>query len=123
MISNDVAKYWVKDNIVYGKFVDGALIDLEAAKDIIRIRLLLQAGNPMPLLMDIRGLKELSKLARDFLGSPKGLEKTSAGVLLTNKSIFVRTIGNIYFKLTNPSIPHKMFSEEAKAIEWLNKFK
>ena len=55
-------------------------------------------------------------------GSKEALEKTSAGVLLTDKSVFVQTLGIIFLKLTNISIPHKMYSNKEKAIQWLNTY-
>jgi len=116
---NAVAEYWLENGILQGRFKDGALIDLVAARDCQRIRNTILLDQTLPLLLDIRSLKELTKSARDFLSSPECIKGTSAGVLLTNNSIFVRTIANIYYRLATPNIPHRIFSDEEAAIRWL----
>ena len=120
---NEVAEYWVTDGILYGRFKPNALIDLDAAQDCLRTRNKILGKRVLPLLLDIRGQKELTKSARDYLGSPECMKGTSAGVLLTNQSIFVRTVANIFFRLSTPTIPHRMFSDEASALQWLQQFK
>lgn len=120
---NAVAEFWIEDGILFSKFRDGALVDLEAARDCVLTRNRILKDRTLPLLLDVRGLKELTKAGRDYLGSPECMKGTSAGVLLTNNSIFVRTIANIFFRLATPPIPHRMFSDEKKALEWLGHFK
>jgi len=123
MISNNAIEIKIEDGVVLGIFLDGASIDFNVAKDCIRIRLLLQDKKIMPLLLDIRNLKELSKPARDLLASSEGLKAISAGALLTDKSFFLHTLGSIFFRLSKPKIPHKMFHDRKQAIAWLKKFK
>ncbi len=122
-VENVVAEYWIQDGILHGRFKSGALIDLEAAKDCLKIRNQILGDQTLPLLLDVRGLKELTKSARDFLGSPQCMKGTSAGVLLTNNSIFVRTVANIFFRLATPAIPHRMYSDLATAEKWLSSYK
>lgn len=120
---NSAAELWIENGIVCARYKTGTLLDLDLAKDCIRIRLTLQDGKTMPLLLDITGLREITKAARAYLSSDYALTGTSAGVLLTNSSIFVITLANIYFTLAKPQIPHRLFADREKALDWLHQFK
>lgn len=122
-VSNEISEFWIENGILCAQFRDGALVDLDAAKDSVRIRDGLLNGRVMPILLDIRGLRELTKGAREYLSSPECLKMTSAGVLLTNNSLFVRTLANIYFRLAQPNMPHRMFADREAALHWFEQHK
>jgi hypothetical protein len=120
---NSVAEYWVEDGFLFGRFLEGAIVDLDQAKDCVRTRNLVLGHQVLPLLLDVRGLRRLSKHARDYLGSAECMAGTSAGVLLTDNSLLVRTIANTFFALGRPTIPHRMFADRDRALEWLAQYK
>lgn len=122
-IENQWVEYKIKYGIVFGRFKNGASVDLITAKKLIETRLVLQNGRDLPLLVDITGLRHVTKDARDFFASNESLRGTIAGALIVGKSLFSRTLGNIFFLLSRPEIPHKMFGSAVPAMRWLKRYR
>ena len=73
-----------------------------------------------PLLIDIRTAQPLDADARHHYSGQTLVERFSALALLVEGSPFGRMMGNVYLRIARPGIPTQLFSDEARAVEWLN---
>lgn len=74
-----------------------------------------------PLLVDARLVKSISKEARKhFAINGRDTKVTSFAIMV--KSPLSRVIGNFFMGLNKPSVPAKLFDNEAMAVEWLKTF-
>lgn len=109
---------WVSDDgiiITINNFVDhshqDAIENLRITKDI--------AGDkPMPLLVDITKVRNISKEAREEYVAPANKEFVTAVGLLTGSNVG-RMIGNLFMSLNKHIVPVKMFTDIDKAKDWL----
>ena len=75
-----------------------------------------------PILIDSRGIKSMSREAREHFSARGRDPKTNAfGIII--KSPLSRVIGNFFLGLNKPAVPTRLFDNENDAIEWLNKLK
>ena len=64
---NDYTSYRFHDGVLHIIYHQGVSIDLTAAQQIVKDRLLLHEGRHLPILCDIRGIKDINKSARAYL--------------------------------------------------------
>ena len=76
-------------------------------------------GTRRPLLIDIRTAQPLDADARHHYSGQTLVERFSALALLVEASPFGRMFGNVYLRVARPGIPTQLFSDEARAVEWL----
>ena len=70
-------------------------------------------------LVDISEMTFISKKAREVFASQE--KKTIKAVAIVSNSMLHKSLLNLYFKFSNPSIPTKVFGDKEKAKDWLNK--
>jgi len=119
---NDLVKMVIIDGIVHVHSKSDNQFTLEDAERMTNMRHQLQNYVKMPLLANLTGFRTWSKEAREFVSTDYAVRYLSAEALLTDNSLFTITIANIYLKLSPPPIPHKVFNDREKAIQWLKKF-
>ena len=100
--------------------------DLEGTKQhISMLKEYLKKHNiPMPALAisDASQIKNsVKKEIRDYLSSEALLPICKASALLVNSGIS-KTVGNFFLTFSQPSYPTKIFTNEKKALEWLQSF-
>jgi hypothetical protein len=97
----------------------GAFQTLEDAKANLAVAVAETAGQPRPLLVDIRRSQPLDADARHHYSGQTLVDAFSALALLVDASPFGRMMGNVYLRVARPGIPTQLFSDEARALEWL----
>ncbi len=112
---------WVEEGVVFCIYKENTVFTLKVVETAVKERFSLAEGHVYTMFADIKGLKYATKEARAYLKT-KGTGKLSAGAFLINSSI-VEIIGNYFIKLDKPSIPTKLFTDQKKALEWLERFK
>lgn len=112
------------DGIVYATFNDKVIIDLDAARECVEQRKKLTDFNSAAILIDAKNIKNLTKEARQYLGSEEGYRLLSAAAVISESHVS-NFIANFFIKvnLSQASVPVKLFSKKSKAIEWLNKYR
>ncbi len=95
-------------------------ISIENAIEIVNERLAITSNELHKVLVIIPKKIEMSKAARDYLSGPEGIKNLTATAIVVN-SKYSNFITKLFVKLIPPPIPTKIFSTEAKALEWLNK--
>ena len=81
----------------------------------------LSNGGMIPLLVDLRKIKSVSKEARDHF-SMRGRKSQVNAIAMLIKSPVSKIVGNFYIQFSKPTIPTRLFTEEKKAIAWLTQF-
>jgi len=111
---NDFATYKLEDDVLVIIYRDGVVVDLKAAVQVVEDRLMLQQGERLAVLVDIRGIKEINKSARDYLA-------LEGSVLIKAVAIIVEPpvsemLSTFYLRTSKPPIPNESFNsiEEAK---------
>ncbi len=117
-IENEYAKFWIEKDILYFVYKNGISIDQSVAMRVVEDRLLLQKGQEFLILCDMRGVKSVSKSARNYLAI-EGSTLIKAVALLVNNPL-TNTISGFYVKTSNPAITTQIFTEEYGALNFLN---
>jgi len=98
---------------------NGAHQSLAEAQANLSMALSETAGRRRPLLIDIRVGKPLESDVRHYYSGQKLVEGFVAVALLVEASPFGRMMGNVYLRVARLGIPTQLFSDEARAVEWL----
>lgn len=116
-------KFEIKDGILLGPYPDGAEIELADIKKMISERIEFLNGNKVPALVDITGVKKVSKEARDYMATSQASEGIVAAAILS-KSMFSTFLCNFFIKvsLIKAPIPIKQFTNESEALLWLKQY-
>lgn len=120
LFDNEYSKIELSNGIIIATW-KASFIDLNIAKNAVSSRLSVTAGQNYPVLIKMKSVKESTKEARDFLSSQNGSDGVSAGAILV-ESILGNMLATFFVYLNKPKIPTKIFKDEAKAKEWLDKF-
>jgi hypothetical protein len=98
---------------------DGARQSLADAKENLAAAVAETQGERRALLIDISKAQGLDADARHHYSGQTLVERFSALALLIESSPFGRMMGNVYLRVARPGIPTQLFSDEARALEWL----
>ena len=117
--SSRVAKLWVgEDGICRIIHAPGAEVTLQDAQETMAAYLKLNDGERLPLLIDTKTMKSISREARHFYAGEEAAKCASA-VALILKTPVSRVLGNFYLGLSNPHLPSRLFTSDDEALEWL----
>ncbi len=108
----------VEDGVFHMVYKPLDLLTIEIAREIVRERVAFKDGISYPSLFDIREVKSTSKDARDFMAN-EGNDLVIASALLINSSV-TKMIGNFFISVSKPKNPTKIFTDQPKAMEWLD---
>lgn len=119
VFENKYVKLWIEDGIMIGVYQPGAVLDLQAAKEIVEGRLAFANGKVYPVLIDFSNLKSVNKEARDYMNSPDGgLRGLNCGAFVGGNVLATLFI-NMYLRVSKPTLPSKFFTDRQQAIDWL----
>jgi hypothetical protein len=106
------------DGIVRIIWVPGAEVTLEDAKETMAAYLKLNKGKRLPLFVDTKTMKSLSRDARKYYAGEEAAKVASAVAIIVGTPVS-RVLGNFYLGLSNPHLPSRLFTSESEALEWL----
>ena len=111
--------FWQEDDgICRGRARAGYDEDLEGARALIAHMRAIGGGRPLPLLMDIREGRSITREARAYLASAEAAEVLSRGAIVVASSTS-QVIGNFFIRLARPLRPTRLFHDEVSALAWL----
>jgi hypothetical protein len=115
-------RIWLGDDGII-RMVDlpGTEEALEDAVENVKTVWNVSEGKKRPVLIDIRGLKSITREARQYYASGE-TARFGRAIGLVIGSPMTRVIGNFFFQLNRPALPLKLFTSEEKALEWLKGF-
>jgi len=117
----DFAEFWIEEGILYFTYKLNAIIDLEAARAVLKSRLRFQDGESYPILCDLRLLKTVTKPARDYLAIQGSVNAVAVAVVIEES--YSGTLTRAFINISNPSIPTREFTTIPDALKFLEKYK
>lgn len=119
---NSFASFFIGDDgILFFTYKENLELNIEAAKIIVQDRINFQAKKSFPAFVDCRGIKSISKEARDYFAK-KGSDLIIASALLYDSPVH-KIIANFYLQINKPVVPSKAFTNKEEALKWLEQFK
>jgi len=98
------------------------VITYEFAQYALNKRIEVSANQFYPIMNDIRNIKYITKEAMTLLNSEKGTSYLTAGAFIITSKV-QEILGNFFIKYKNHAIPARVFTDKAKAMQWLGKYK
>ncbi|MFI1770561.1 hypothetical protein ACH5TX_02405 [Flavobacteriaceae bacterium MEBiC06459] len=95
-------------------------IDLDAAIQVVKDRLLLHEGQFLPILCDIRGIKNINKSARAYVAM-EGSTLIKAVAVIIEPPVS-KMLSEFYIRTSTPQIPTKSFENKEDALKFLRAF-
>ena len=109
------------DGIVHIQIKSKDEIDISGAKEIIKSIAEVWEETKRPTLISSEYFAAPNAEARAFLAKKESNPYSSAAAYIA-RSLQERIVMNAFLKFNKPARPTKMFTSEAKAIEWLKTF-
>lgn len=110
-----------EDGIVRTKIKKGAEVTVEYARENSDAVNSLFTGKKFPLLIDSRGIKSMSREARNQF-TTKGRETSALAFAIIIDSPVSRVIGNFFMGINKPAVPTRLFDNEIEAEKWLKPY-
>jgi hypothetical protein len=108
---------YVGNGLIIIKMLPGSVIDLDTARDIVKLTSDIANNELHCNLVDIRNMKYISADAQKHF-SRQNHHNIPAIALLIDSRI-QKNLANLYFKFTNPMIPTRAFDNEEEAEHYL----
>lgn len=119
IVSSRVDKIWLsEDGIIHIVVLPGAEYAQADARAGIATVIRISSGKKHPLLVDIRRVKSIDRVARREFAS--GTNVTALALLIA--SPVSKVIGNVFVGLNKVAVPVRLFTSEAEATQWLKGF-
>ena len=106
------------DGIIRCRVKSTAEHTLADAEENVRATAALTEGHRVPLLLDARQAKKISREARELYTGQKNAEVVMATAMLIGSSVG-KIIGNFLIRVNRPPFPFRLFSDEDSACAWL----
>ena len=116
----DYAHFWIEEGILHFVYKPNVIIDLNAAKAVVKSRLRFQNGISYPILCDVRQLKSVSKPAREYLAEKGCFNALSLAIVIDRA--YSGTLIKAFINISNPSVPTKEFTNISEALGFLNAY-
>ncbi len=107
-----------EDGIVRTKIKKGSEVSIHAAKENSEAVNALFTGKKFPLMIDARGIKSMTREARNQF-TTKGRETNTNAFAIIIDSSLSRVIGNFFLGINKPAVPTRLFENETEAETWL----
>jgi hypothetical protein len=122
VIEDETTRVWLDNGIIHFEYKPGAIVNLEVQKKNIQDRTTLAQGIARPVLADGRQAKYWTQDAKQYSLSKEGLLLAAAFAILSDSNV-TRVSLNWTLKFLKPKVPMRVFTDKAKALEWLEQFK
>lgn len=109
-----------EDGIIVQRLRNNAKQTLADARENIDTFIALAAGEKHPCLVDSRAALSAEPGVREYYAKPESTRYTLALALFVGSQA-TRVIANLFLTLNKPSMPTRMFTSEAEALEWLRR--
>jgi hypothetical protein len=107
-----------EDGIVRTKVKPGADVTVEYAKENSEAVNALYTGHKFPLLIDSRGIRSMTRDARNQF-TTKGRETNTMAFAIIIDSAVSKVVGNFFLGINKPAVPTRLFDNETEAEAWL----
>jgi hypothetical protein len=119
-MENRYMEIYLENNILYSAFKQGTEMDINVAKFCVTERIKFSNNTSYRMLIEIRGLKSVTKEAREYMAEEGAALVLAAAFIIS--SPLSKLLGNIFLAINRPKIPSKLFTDRSEAIKWLEQF-
>ena len=120
-INTRCSKLWLDDGgILHEYFSPKTDFTIQDAEQSMAVGLELSEGADFSWLVDMTGMKSITKEAREYFGEVENSQMKAVG-LVTNSPVS-KVFGNFFLRFNKPKLPVRLFSSEKQAIRWLKEF-
>ncbi|MCA9658854.1 MAG: hypothetical protein KC486_10940 [Myxococcales bacterium] len=106
------------DGIVRCKVKPTEAHTLADAEENVRATAELTEGRRLPLILDARKAKGITREAREYYTGPANAAVVMATAMIIDSSVG-KIIGNFLIRVNRPPFPFRLFSDEDSAYAWL----
>ncbi|MEW6468413.1 MAG: hypothetical protein AB1458_05780 [Bacteroidota bacterium] len=106
-----------QNGVLICRFTDKLDIDLDVALVCTQVRMDFCQALSYPVLFDLRGVKGISRQAREYLAG-EGSRMLITAAFLGNSPVSM-LIGTIFQRINRLLVPTRLFAEEETALHWL----
>lgn len=118
-VRNEIGEVTVREDcIVHARVFSGAEIHLKEAYDYHSMVAYLSKNEPHVTVLDITGLKYISKESREFLSKNSDEWGKTIAVAFIINSFTARIVANFFLTVNKPSYPIKTFTDPLLAQQW-----
>jgi hypothetical protein len=121
-MENDHCRIWLSNGIVFMEYKPRLVMNVEIAKQMVVDRLKVSNGISRPIFLDGRNFVSMDRATMKYYKTKEVVQCVTAAAFLTGNAL-TSLAGNIFLTLEKPLVPTKLFSDEKKALEWLEKYK
>ena len=122
-IATETGRVWLgEDGIIRSVANAHSEETLPTAKANIAAIAHVAGGVPRPVLVDLTGVKAISRDARAYYNSAEAAAHYTAAAMLIGSPLS-RVIGNFYMGLNKLPKPARLFTAEDAALAWLREFR
>ncbi len=121
-LENDHCLIWISNGILFIEYKPRLVINLEIAKQIVSDRLKVSNGITRPAILDARNFVSIDRATMKYYKTKETVQHVTSAAFLTGSALS-SLAGNIFLTLEKPLVPTKLFTDEKKALEWLEKYK
>ena len=114
--------YELHGDLMIGAYKKDLKINLDMAREIVKIRQELANYTPVVALIYNQGVVKMDKKAREFFASDDGVKGIIAAAIVVG-SPFTTFLANFFVSVNKPKMPVRVFSSEADALKWLQKYR
>lgn len=117
---NEYAKFWIVNGILFFEYKPNIILSLEVAQKVVADRIHFQNEKSFTVLCDVRGIVDTDKSGRDYLAQ-SGSVLTTAVALIIHQKVSL-TISNFYLRISKPTVPTQLFTNQDEALVYLKQF-
>jgi hypothetical protein len=118
-VETRIGFFWVEDDVIRFASKPAQAQELADAVEAMRIFRDLAAGRRMPTVMEVSGVRSLTREARAlYTTGPEAVETFAAVGLVVSGSSMARALVNFMMTVSRPDCPARMFESVADAVVW-----
>lgn len=121
-LENDFCRMWVSNGIIFIEYKPRLVMNIDIAKQIVKDRLTVSNGVTRPMFLDGRGFVSMDRATMKYYKTKETIQYVSSAAFISGSALSTLA-GNIFLSLEKPLIPTKLFTDEDRALEWLEKYK
>jgi hypothetical protein len=110
--------YAEADGTVVLRFRNAVRLTRDLTIDVARAHVAAANGEKRPVLADLRGLLSADRASRELAVAPDVTGATLRMAILVGNPV-TRVLGGFFLRVTTPSYPTRIFSDEQEARAWL----
>jgi hypothetical protein len=104
------------------EYKPGLVMNIDNARKMVSDRLKVSNGITRPLLLKARNFISMDRATMKFYKTKEVVQHVTCAAFILDSALGTLA-GNIFLALEKPLVPTKIFKDEQKALEWLEKYK